>query len=194
MGYITRRGSRDWVIVLLAEIEDMGYDSVLCEKKNVFGHLDDQIYISPIVGLHGSWLLAQQTFGISSVERDKGVSCYVNEMTFLLHLRSGSCLPGESTLGLEAWNFQSHPQPLWWGKPGDWISCQRLVIKSIVAMWWSPHKTQRGGNSESFWVGEHVGVQKSAPQERTWKLPALCSYLALPISSVWLFLNYILLE
>lgn len=41
-------------IVLLAEIEDMGYDIVLCKEKYVFGHLDNQIPSSHIVGLHSS--------------------------------------------------------------------------------------------------------------------------------------------
>ena len=49
--------------------------------------------------------------------------------------------------------------------------------------------------SESFWVGEHLEVQGlGAHAERAWRPHTPPSYLALCVSSVCSFLNYILLK
>lgn len=55
------------------------------------------------------------------------------------------------------------------------------------------HNNPKGGGLESFWVGEHRDLGRVQFLERARKLCVPSPYLTLGVSSIWLFLSYILL-
>ena len=87
-----------------------------------------KLYFSCIFGLH-PWCLTHSPeihWKFLSVESDKNVFCYVNEVTFGKHLSLGA---GYQWLWLESWNFQSH-RDLREGKgPGGWIQWFNQVCR-----------------------------------------------------------------
>ena len=64
------------------------------------------------------------------------------------------------------------------------------LINHAYAM--KPPQNPKKMGSERFWLGEHMEMQKEWHTQITWKLCPHSPYLALCISSIWLFLSYIL--
>ena len=108
---------------------------------------------------------------------------------FLEALKDGGWLPGEPTMGLEGWNFQSHPPDLWGGERGwrlssitngQWFNQSWLCNETCI-------KTQKDGFGEllGWWTpGNDKSERMDTPH------PSTC--LVLGVSSIWLFLTYIL--
>lgn len=67
-----------------------------------------------------------------SVQSNKGVFCYVNEMVFVIPPRDKGWLPGEPAIGLEGQNFQSLSHPSTQGEERGWRLSQFLVAKDLI--------------------------------------------------------------
>lgn len=80
--------------------------------------------------------------------------------------------------------------------PGDQVQSPMIVIKSLSHAYVekTPQIPRRTG-SESFWVGQHWRCWGSGAPRQGMEAPTipLSPYLALHSSSVWLFLNCVLL-
>ena len=115
------------------------------------------------------------------------VSC--DKVTFRKSLK----MPVEPTQRLESWNFQASPPISLAGKwdedsvvSGQWFNQSHL--------WGSLHRNLEEQGSQDFWVDNVKGdLGKVAHLERAWKPPAPSQCFVLCISSIWLFLSYILL-
>lgn len=123
-------------------------------------------------------------------ETPKGTFCNVNEVILETHKRMGQGSPGEPTIE-KSWNFQCHPpRPPEQGKGLEVDSstngqsfnqlcvCNEASIKTQRTVFWELLCWQ------TSWDSKRV-----AYSERAWKLLALSSYIALSISSIWLFLS-----
>ena len=124
-------------------------------------------------------------------EGSKCVFCYLNEWNFGKPTgKNGGCLSEEPTTWPEDWNFPFHPLDHRGGKKGwslspitngQWFN-QACLCKEVSI------ETPK----ESFQVCESTEVWQKWGLQRAWKLCALSPYLVLCISSIWLFLSYIL--
>ena len=72
--------------VVVAEVWTWDLHNIVIYRKYIFGHLDDQNTLLHVFGLiHNSWFLAPKLLEFPTMKTKK-VSCYVNKMTFGLHL------------------------------------------------------------------------------------------------------------
>lgn len=62
----------------------------------------------------GSWLRAPKTFGISCDKADRGVFCYVNEIT-LDPILGQRPVARRTNFRIRGWKFLSHPLDPWGG-------------------------------------------------------------------------------
>ena len=143
------------------------------------------------------WHWAPKTLGISCDKSNKCVFCYVNEVTLGMPLGNKSWgLVARRTnrvfRGLEI----SVPSPdLWEGERGwrlssiandQWFNQLCLCNEASIKSW------RTGlGKLPCWWT--RGGLGRVACSERAWELRALSPYLGICISSIWLFLIYILL-
>lgn len=124
---------------------------------------------------------------------EKGIFCYVNEVTLGTAPKDGGWLLGDPTVWLEGWNFQFHPTPnLQTPRDGGeglhrWAMASDLINHARVM------KSKRRGFREllGWWTCGGWG-RVSAQKGRGSSAPLLHT-LALCISSIWLFPSCILL-
>lgn len=158
------------------------------------------IYNRHVFGLWPSFWhrAALKILGIYEVERALKVSfCYVNEVIWATPEDRS---PVPRPLWLEDWNFQSHPLAsgggvCWrwsqWPVPSNFTNHAYLRGSPLKAKGWG---------LKSFWVGERLAVWgwrfggSGVRWKRMWRVCTPSSYLALYISSTWLFSSYSLLK
>lgn len=105
----------------------------------------------------------------------------------------GSWLSGEPITWLEGWNFQLHSNTHLWGEKGREV----LEVESIVNGQWFNQAWlyDEALKSERTGVGEYMEV---LGEWHAWRghgsSELLLTYLALWVSSIRLFLSYILLQ
>ena len=111
-----------------------------------------------------------------SVKSNKGVFCYVNEVTLGKHLRMGLVVRGTKLMigGLKL----SHPSS--WPPPGRGqglqieFNCQWPMSYISHDYVESLHKTPKGQGSELFHIGEHTEIgERGTPGEG---MEALCPF------------------
>ena len=110
--------------------------------------------------------------------------------------KSGGWLPGEPTLWLERWNFRSHLSDLQEGHremEADSITndCDDFISHAYLMR--LPLTPKRMGFRELLGWWTLAGMGRVKCLERAWELHAPSPYLALRISSIWLFLSYFFL-
>ena len=145
--------------------------------------------------VHCSWHRALKTLGIFWVMKiDKGVFTYVNEMTFgfilgwgLVARRTNHVIkrlelsvPPHWILG---WGMGLRVEPI---TNGQWFDQSCLCNEASIKL--QKDRVWRVSKSVHMW---RLGIVM--PLERAWKLHAPFPYLASCVSSIWLFLSYILL-
>ena len=136
-------------------------------------------------------------FSIS--EEGRGLGCWINCLWSMSGGGNGnplqySCLENSRDRG--AWwaaicgVAQSRTQLKWLS------SSSSRSMTTNYADYWNLYKASKGWGLESFWVGKPrrwTCWENGTLIERAWKLLSLPHSLALCISSIWLFLSYILL-
>lgn len=94
-----------------------------------------------------------------SVESDRDVSCYINEVTFGPHLRLGSVCQENHSCDWRVGTLSPSPAHLM-GKERIWRLNQLPVANDLInhgyvmKPWWG----HRGQGLESFQIGEHVEI------------------------------------
>ena len=139
------------------------------------------------------WFRVPKSLGTSCAESNKGVFCYVNELTGKAP-KGGSWLPGEPTLNRRL-ELSVPPLLSGWGRrAGGWISHQWPLISSIVPMY---NKGSRKTQKEGVWraskpVCFHIPLCQVPNPRRTeaplfGTLPSVSLHLAVDLCP-WLFI------
>ena len=142
----------------------------------------DTVIYNMYLVLYCSWYRAPKILGISCNENLKGVFCYINGVTFGAGCQENQpvirglklSVPPSDLRGEKGWRLNLS------------LTASDLIICACVMK--SPLTHQKEWGLERFWVE----VQGQVQGQRAGKPLFLFPCLALCISSIWLFLSYIL--
>lgn len=134
-----------------------------------------------------------ECLGISCDEKQQGAFCYVMELTFGKYLRMATGCHGRQPSDKRVGTFSPTPWPPGRGEGLEVEFSHHQRFNKSCLHNAASIQTQKERVWRAFGLVNSRRCEESGAPGEAWKLCTLSPYFAVSISSIWLFLSYILL-